>query len=484
MGAYREIGAGVEGGQRGQRSCPDQPARFTATVALLRPPTIPSLDATLTPAWGFSPLPIGPNRETLVSGLITLNGLGVITDADLLQVLDAKPHNLALWGQVQDGFSRYKPVIGADLLTGTKRLFAQHFPIISMVQRALEWFDLGAISDDLMEQVAEFPLLMQENDQGFDVCHSFADTVKQLSTEISTYLNQRFTEKPHGAENSIERRSQFYAAEANSLQESIQISMHDFLVFQNGFPKSAVSESYWNTFLMGVTHAQCHLMPMMTVDDLMDVVVMFEEERFFEVEVVNNALAAKGIVGQATDDQINAVIQAEPDSFSFIVDADDYRCAVDQELEMNAVRAGWSVTNLGGLKGVHNFGRRLRKLPEPTNAIEVKLKAWLIDLNKLLPKKKGQLSPLREVIESSECEGQPYENMYMLDYVENYMVNENLQRFFEGFMETGDENAFRLDWTVSAGVVIKTFENLNRVSRLFDSLESLSDQETPAGESP
>jgi len=72
----------------------------------------------------------------------------------------------------------------------------------------------------------------------------------------------------------------------------------------------------------------------------------------------------------------------------------------------------------------------------------------------------------------------------MLDYVENYMVNENLQRFFEGFMETGDENAFRLDWTVSAGVVIKTFENLNRVSRLFDSLESLSDQETPAGESP
>lgn len=474
MGAFFEIETGFESHQRGQRSLPQQSARFPATLALLRPPAIPTLDSIVEPAWGCAPLPVGPNRETLVSGLLTLNGLGIIDDASLLRVLDQKPCHLSLWQYVQTRFSAYPLQASPGTLASKKDLIVAHFPITKIAERALEWFDLGAISHDLIEAIARFPLLTQAEGAGLDICESFGQVVKELSSEISAYLNTRFQVGAECEKNSIECRSRFVTSVPASLEESTLLFMDDFVVFQNGFPRSSVRTAYWNAFLCGIDLTKRHLMPMMTVDDLADIVCMYDEERFDEFTLISAELAGQGIA-DPSEEQVNNLIDGQRVRFDFIGGADDFFHAKHELHEMDALKNTWEMGISDEMPKAHEFGDFLKALPKPANDTEFKLRDWLCELSALLPKNKDQQTPMQEIFEHSECDGSPFEQMFLIGFEDNDTVNENLQRFFEGYMESGNENAYRLDWTISAGKLIEAQECLAQLSKLFDKLEGLTE---------
>ena len=472
MGQYVRIEQSIADCERGERRTVGPLAADLTTVALLRPATIPDPSLFL----GKLPTLGGPVRETLVEAILALHQMNLVTDEEVDGILADNPSQTVLWCQVSGILDRFRPAWGFHLVDVVITAFREHIPVRMMCQRALEWFDVGAVDAHLMERFARIPAALAGDRESACVLLDLPEMLCELSDSAEAFVQTSSRPKP-AVEGGMEDRCGLHVESAGSLERCFTVDCSEFLAAHMGFDLKDVSPAYSIALRLSLDLISCYLRPVCHMGDLMEFAIGYDEEMIEEATEIESRLKELGI-DAPKDADIERIIA---ENNRGMVDAPEcYWYAIERRDDGKEMEAQWQM--LTGLEETpESLQTCIGTLPDCGNDLERGLKAWLVDVAKALPEKDVD-TPYRQLVMCGGGGGGGFLEFHhpILPDTVPELVDEICQHTFENFMQGDEESSVTVGWDVPVTLILEAVENVRVGSVLIDRLCAI--EKTPQGQ--
>lgn len=435
-------------------------------LTVLRPASIPESVNIYDCAYFDDAALRGPNRHNLVDGLVTLNGLGALSDEALIAVADSSLNNMVIWSYVEAGFSEHGEA--ASLPSGhlLSPLIADSLPLQSMAHHWLNWHDLNpeVVPATVLTDIEAMPEIGSGSAESERLAGRLPALYSHYQGRIAGHLNALCEVEGNGIANDLPMT--FLAETWDAGAAPLLVGCGDMMGLNFGVRSRDFSPTYWRAVVQGLRLIGLCLRPMMTPDEMIDLalVPMGEEEE--DVEAVMKLLKERN---QQTDDEdaVNAALdEIEP----CVVECfGTFQCALENyEIEQD-VNGRWLADE--PVLTASQLSDMVSNLPAPSNEMDEAAAGWLASVVAALPA--SQLdAPLHRVRQMAHCEGSL--DMLLPVFFEDDIAFADafIQPAYEVFMSDAEESSWSLGWDIPVDLLEQFAKGIGLGNKLLSDLDA------------
>jgi hypothetical protein len=442
--------------------------RFPApspALTVLRPASIPKSVNIYDSAYFDDAALRGPNRHILVDGLVTLNGLGALSDEALISVADSSLNNMVIWSYVEAGFSECAEAAVMPSGHLLSPLIADSLPLQSMARHWLNWHDLNpeVVPATVLTDIEAMPEIGSGTPESEQLAGRLPALYSRYQGRIAGHLNALCEVDDKGIANDLPMT--FIAETWDAGAAPLMVGCGDMMGLNFGVRSRDFSSDYWKAVVQGLRLIGLCLRPMMTPDEMIDLSPVQMEEEADDVEAVIKLLKERN---QQTDDE-DAVHAALDEVEPFVIECfGSFQCALEGYEIAQDVKARWLAEEAA--LTVPQFADLVSKLPEPANDMDEAAAGWLASVASSLPESVSD-SPLHRVRHMAHCEGTL--DMLLPVFFEDDIAfaDASIQPAYEVFMSDAEESSWSLGWDIPVALLEQFAKGIGIGNKLLAELD-------------
>lgn len=443
--------------------------RFPApspALTVLRPASIPESVNIYDCAYFDDAALRGPNRHNLVDGLVTLNGLGALSDEALIAVADSSLNNMVIWSYVEAGFSEHGEA--ASLPSGhlLSPLIAESLPLQSIAHHWLSWHDLNpeVVPATVLTDIEAMPEIGSGTAESERLAGRLPALYSHYQGRIAGHLNALCEVDDNGIANDLPMT--FLAETWDAGAAPLLVGCGDMMGLNFGVRSRDFSSDYWKAVVQGLRLIGLCLRPMMTPDEMVDLSPVQMEEEAEDVEAVIKLLKERN---QETDDE-DAVHAALDEIEPYVIECfGSFQCALEGYEIAEDVKSRWLVGE--EVLTVSRFADLVSTLPAPTNDMDEAAAGWLASVVAALPESESD-SALFRVRHMAHCEGSL--DMLLPVFFEDDIAfaDASIQPAYEVFMSDAEESSWSLGWDIPVALLEQFAKGIGTGNKLLAELDA------------